>query len=66
MVLFLPNIKYFRYKIVIQFNNIPLVVKQYHHATKSVNAYIVSDLDNWPKVPYRNFASKIACLMRLI
>ena len=42
----LPNIKYFRKKIRIQFNNTPLVVEQKNNATKIVNAYIVYHLDN--------------------
>ena len=46
---FLPNIKYFGSKIGIQFNNTPLVVEQNNYMTKTVNAYIVYDLDNWPK-----------------
>ena len=35
-----------RYNIGIQFNNIPLVVEQNNYTTKTVNAYIVYDLDN--------------------
>ena len=35
---FLPNIKYFGYKIGIQFNNTLLFVKQNNYATKTVNA----------------------------
>ena len=52
---FLPNIKYFRNKIGIQFNNTPLVVEQNNYATKIVNVCIVYDLDNWLKILLRNF-----------
>ena len=62
---FLASIKYFGYKIGIQFNNTPLVVEQNNYATKIVNAYIIYDLDNWPKVPLRNF-TLINCLFGAI
>ena len=55
---FLPNIKYFGYKIRIQFNNSPLVLKQNKYVPKIVNAYTVYDLDNWPKTPLNNFTLK--------
>ena len=58
MVLSLPNIKYFVPKIAIQFNNTPLVVEQNNYATKIASAYIVYDLDNWPKVSLRIFTLK--------
>ena len=48
---FLPNVKYFGHKIEIQFNNIPLDVEQNSYTTKTVNAFIVYDLDNLPKIP---------------
>ena len=35
-----------------------LVVEQNNYATKTVNADIIYDLNNWPKVPLRNFTSK--------
>ena len=41
-----------------QFNNTPLVVEQNNYTTKIVNAYIVYDLDNWSKIPLRNFKLK--------
>ena len=41
-----------------QFNNTPLVVAQNNYITKTVNAYIVYDLDNWTKNPLRNFTLK--------
>ena len=62
-VTFLPNIKYFRKKIKIQFNNSPLVIEQNNYTTKNVNVNIVYDLDNWPKIPLRNFRLK-NCLFR--
>ena len=42
----LPNVKYFRNKIEIQFNSTPLVIEQNNYATKTVNVYIVYNLDN--------------------
>ena len=51
---FLTIIKYFGYKIGIQFNNTPLVVEQNSYSTKTVNAFIV-------KFCFK----KIACLVRL-
>ena len=63
MLLFLPNIKYFRKKIKILFNNSPLVIEQNNYTTKNVNVNIVYDLDNWPKIPLRNFRLK-NCLFR--
>ena len=44
-------------KIAIEFNNTPLATEQSNYV-KIVNAYIVYDLDNWPKVPLRNFTLK--------
>ena len=55
MVLFLPSIKYFVHKIVIQFNNTTLVVEQKIYVIKTVSAFIIFDLDSWPKIPLRNF-----------
>ena len=43
---FLPNIKYFKKKIEIQFNNTPLVIEQNSYTSKIVNVCIVYDLDN--------------------
>ena len=39
----------------IQFNNTPLVVEENNYEIKNVNAYIIYDLDNWPKTPLINF-----------
>ena len=44
-----------------KFEKDPLVVEQKNYATKTVNAYIVYDLDTWPKIPLKNFKGKI-CL----
>ena len=58
---FEANIKYFGYKMGMQFSNLsntPLVVEQSNYATKIVNAYVVYDLDNWPNIPLRNFTFK--------
>ena len=44
----LPNIKYFDKKIALHFSYTTLVVDQINYTTKSVNFYIVYDLDNWP------------------
>ena len=38
------------------FNNAPLPVEQNNYATKTVNAYIAFDLDNWPEILLANFA----------
>ena len=42
----LPNIKYFRKKIEIQFSNTNLVIEQKNCSTKISNVYIIYDLDN--------------------
>ena len=39
------------FKIVIQFNDTSLVAEQSNYRTKTVNGYIVFDLDNWPHIP---------------
>ena len=59
---FLPNIKYLGYKTGIQFNNTLLVLEQNSYTTKTVNAYIVYDLDNWPKILPKKFTLK-NCLL---
>ena len=55
---FLPYIKYFGYKIGIQFNNTPLVIEENNYKTKILNVYIVYGLYNWPKILLRNFTIK--------
>ena len=58
----LPHWKYAEKKISVNLNKSPLVVQKNNYSTKIVNAYIVYDLDNWPKVPLRNFTLK-NCLL---
>ena len=55
---FSHNIKYFGYKIGIQFNNTSSFLEQKNYVTKIVNAYIIYDLDNWPNKFLRNFTLK--------
>ena len=55
---FLYNIKLPGYKIRIQFNKSVLVIEQNNYATKIVNAYIVYDLDKWPRILFNNFELK--------
>ena len=57
-MIFLPNIKYFNKKIELQFNNNFLVVELSNYTARTVNVYIVPDLDYWPKIQRRNFTSK--------
>ena len=51
---FLPNIKYFGHKTVIQFDNTTLALEQNNYAIKTVNAYIVYYLDNLPQILSKN------------
>ena len=44
-----------------QFNFTPLVVEQNNYTTKTINAHMVYHLENWTKIPLRNFTLKI-CL----
>ena len=43
--------KYFGCKIEIQSNSTILGEEQNNYTTKTVNASIAYDLDNWPKIP---------------
>lgn len=52
------SIKRFGQKIGIQFEKDLFVVKQKKYATKIVTAYVVYDLDTWPKIPLKNFTWK--------
>ena len=61
---FMPSIKLFGFKIEIQSNNTLLVIDQNNFTIKTVNAYIICDLDNWPKIPPGNFT--FACLVLTI
>ena len=42
-------------------NNTPLVVEQNNYMIKTVNAYNIYVLDNWPKIQFRNCTLK-SCL----
>ena len=42
----------------IKFDKDALAVEQNNYLTKIVNAYIVYDLEAWPKIPLRNFTLK--------
>ena len=55
---FMPRLRYCAKKIWIYLNKSPLVVEQNNYSTKIVNAYIVYDLNDSPKVPLRNFILK--------
>ena len=61
---FLHSIKISENKMGIRFDKDPLVVEQSSYAIKIVNAYILYELDTWPKTPLRNLHQKIACLER--
>ena len=52
---FLLSIKRFGQTIGIQFEKDLFVVKQKKYATKIVTAYVVYDLDTWPKIPLKHF-----------
>ena len=54
----MPRLRYYAKKIWIYLNKSPLVVEQNNYSTKIVNAYIVYDLNDSPKVPLRNFILK--------
>ena len=55
---FLHSIKPSQYKMGIKFYKDPLAVAQNNYLTKIVNAYIVYDLDAWPKIPVNKFKLK--------
>ena len=50
----------------IKFDKDPLPVEQNNHTTKIVNAYIVYELNAWPRNPTSSFKFNIASLARLI
>ena len=54
-IAFLHSIKLSGYQVGIKFDKDPLAAEQNHYATKTVNAYIVYDLDTWPNNPLRTF-----------
>ena len=53
-----PIIKYINHKIGVQLNNSVLVVANNNYATKTVNIYIIFDLDNWPRNSLNSFILK--------
>ena len=55
---FLGSIKSSGYRTGIKFAKGPLAVEQNNYLTKTVNAYIVYDLDVWPRNPTNNFKFK--------
>ena len=61
---FFHSINFSRYRMGIKFDKDPLEQKNY--LTKVVNAYIVYDLDAWPRNAANNFKLKIASLVQLI
>ena len=50
-----PIIKYFERKIGLQFNKNVLVVEKKNYLTKTMNVYIVYDLDYWSRNLLSNF-----------
>ena len=58
---FLPNIKYFEYKIGIQFNNTPLVAEQNNYMNKWWKL-TSSMTDDWPTNLLKNLKKTIAWL----
>ena len=42
----------------IKFDNSVLAIEQNNYATKIVNAYVVYDSDDWPKILLNNFKLK--------
>ena len=62
----LHSIKHSEFWMGVKFDKNPLAVKQNNYATKSVNAYIVYNLDASPNNTFNNLKSKIVCLVQLI
>ena len=50
----------------IKFDRDPLAVEENYCDTKIVNAYIVYDLDAWPKILLTISYLKIACSVQLV
>ena len=48
----------------IKFDKDPLVVEQNNYTTKTVNAYVIHELDTWPKILLYNF-KLTNCLFRV-
>ena len=56
---FLHNIK------LSGFDNSVLVAEQNNYQTKAGNAYIVFDLDDWPRIPLNSFKLKLCLFGKL-
>ena len=52
------SIKLSGYRMRIKFDNSVLAIEQNNYATKIVNAYVVYDSDDWPKILLNNFKLK--------
>ena len=52
---FLHSTKLSRYKRGIQFNKSVLVAERNNYTNATVNSYIASDLDDWPRKLLNNF-----------
>ena len=55
---FLHSIKRSRYKMGIKFDKNCLVVEQNNYLNKILNAYVVYNLDAWPKILLKHFTIK--------
>ena len=44
--------------MAIQFSNITLILEKYNYSTKTANAYMVFDLDFWPRKLLDDFTLK--------
>ena len=55
---FLHKIKLSGYRVWIKFDKSPLAVEQSNYLNKTVNVYIVYDLDAWPRNSTNNFKFK--------
>ena len=55
---FLHSIKLFEYRIGIRFDKDPLAVEHNNYLSKTINVYIVYNLDAWPRNPTNNFKFK--------
>ena len=57
----MQNIKLSGYRITMRFDN--SVLEQNSYTAKIVHAYIIYDLDTWPKKSSEELSLKIACLV---
>ena len=63
---FLHSIKHSEFWMGVKFDKDNLAVKQNNYATKSVNAYIIYNLDASPNNTFNSFKFKIVFLVQLI